>query len=74
MGMLPFSPRKASGPRLPLIFTRMRWFQSPRQGRRRCPHRGGWKLLEVCECEASKTLLQLSSAALDSAPVARFGC
>lgn len=45
--MSAFSPRKASDPTVPLNFTRMRWFQSPRQRKRLFPCPGGWKLLSV---------------------------
>lgn len=41
--MSDFSPRKPSSPKLPLTFTRLKWFQSPRQGRRLLPCPGGWK-------------------------------
>lgn len=47
MGMSDFSPRKAAGPKLPLTFNRMKWFQNPRQGRILFPCPGGWKRLVV---------------------------
>lgn len=45
--MSALSPRKASDPTVPPTFTRMRWFQSPRQGKRLFPCPGGWKLLSA---------------------------
>lgn len=45
--MSALSPRKASRPRLPLTFTRTKWFQRPRQGRGLFPCPGGWKLFDV---------------------------